>query len=74
MENFNSAVKYFDQCGESDSDDFKEALRIAGTNAQESDLREMWSEAKLVLPCPGRPGGVESLREVTRDSRLTAIA
>ena len=72
-ENFKNAVRYLDQCGEFEFDDFKEAHRIAGTNAQESELRQMWAEARLVLPGPGHPGGVESLRHVTRDSFMSAI-
>ena len=72
--NFKKAIKYLDGCAEFDFDDFKEAHRIAGTNTQESELREMWAESKLVLPGPGHSGGVESLREVTRDSFVTAIA
>ncbi len=74
IENFKKAVKYLDECGDFDFDDFKEAYRIAGTNAQESELREMWSEARLVLPGPGHPGGVGSLRQVTRDSFTAAAA
>jgi len=73
MENFKKAIKYLDGCDEFDYDDFKEAHRMAETNAQESELREMWAEAKLVLPGPGHSGGVESLREVTRDSFVTAV-
>jgi len=74
IEDFKKAVKHIDECGDFDFDDFKETNRIAGTNAQESELLEMWSEARLVLPGPGHPGGVESLRQVTRDSFIAAAA
>ena len=74
IKDFEKAVKYLDECDEFDFDNFKEAHRIAGTDTQESELREMWAEAKLVLPGPGHPGGVESLRQVTRDSFMTAAA
>ena len=74
IENFKKAINYLDGCDEFDFDDFKKAHRIAGTKSQESELREMWAEAKLVLPGPGHSGGVESLREVTRDSFVTGVA
>jgi hypothetical protein len=74
MESFKEAIRYLDSCKEFGFDAFKEAHRIAGTNAQESELSRMWAEAKLVLPGPGHSGGTESLREVTRDSFVTAVA
>jgi hypothetical protein len=74
IENFKKAIAYLDGCDEFGFEDFEEAHRIAGTNAQVSELREMWAEAKLVLPGPGHSSGVESLREVTRDSFVTAIS
>lgn len=73
IKNFKKAVRYLDRCGEFEFDNFIEAHRIAGTNAQESELRQMWGQAKLVLPGPGHPGGTESLRHVTRDSFTSAI-
>jgi hypothetical protein len=73
IENYEIAVKYLDECNEFDFDSLLEAHRIAGTEAKESDLREMWSEAKLVLPGPNNVGGVRSLQKITRDSLTSAI-
>jgi hypothetical protein len=73
IENYEKAVKYLDECNEFDFDGLLEAHRIAGTEAKESDLREMWSEAKLVLPGPNNVGGVQSLQKITRDSLTSAI-
>jgi len=74
IKNFNKAIKYLDQCGEFDFDYYKKVHHIAGTDTQKFDLSEMWSDAKLVLSSPGHPGGVESLREITRNSLLTGIS
>ena len=73
IENYEKAVKYLDECNEFDFDSLLEAHRIAGTEAKGSELREMWSEAKLVLPGPNNLGGVQSLRKITRDSFTEAI-
>lgn len=73
IENYEKAVKYLDGCSEWTFDNLIEAHRIAGTDAQESDLREMWSEAKLVLSGPDNLGGVQSLQKITRDSFTAAI-
>ncbi len=73
IENYKKALKYLDECDKFDFDTMIEAHRIAGTDAQESQLREMWSDAKLVLSGPDNLGGVQSLRKITRDSLTTAI-
>ena len=73
IENYKKAVKYLDKLEVFDFDSLKETHRIAGSEAQESQLREMWSDAKLVLPGPGNLGGTQSLRKITRDSFTEAI-
>jgi alpha-glucoside transport system substrate-binding protein len=72
IDRYDKAVKYLDQCDTFEFDNLVVAHRIAGTNAQESELREMWAEAKYVLPGPDTPGGVESLRPITRETFTTA--
>lgn len=41
IENFKKAVEHLDGCDEFDFEDFEEAHRIARTNVQVSELREM---------------------------------
>ena len=73
IERYKEAVIYLDGCETFDFDTLKEAHRIAGTEAQESQLSEMWSDAKLVLSGPDNLGGVQSLRKITRDAFTAAI-
>ena len=74
MENYRSALKYLDSCGDLTYEKLREAWRISGVDMPESQLRQQWSQADFILPTGGRPGGKESLRFMMRNTLIESIA
>jgi len=68
-----NAIKYLDDCAEFTFEAYQEAYRVAEIEQKESQLKHMWSQAKFVLPSDGLPGGVEALRQITRESFVDSI-
>ena len=68
-----NAIKFLDECDEFSSEKYQEAYRVADIEQKESQLQHMWSQSKFVLPSDGVPGGVEALRQITRDSFVDSI-
>ena len=68
-----NAIKYLDDCGEFTFEAYQEAYRVAEIEQKESQLQHMWSQAKFVLPSGNQPGGVEALRQITRESFVDSI-
>jgi hypothetical protein len=74
VENYRSALKYLDGCGDLTYEKLREAWHIAGVNMPESQLRQQWSQADYILPTGGQPGGKESLRFMMRNTLIESIA
>jgi hypothetical protein len=68
-----NAIKFLDECDEFSFEKYQEAYRVADIEQKESQLQHMWSQSKFVLPSDGVPGGVEALRQITRDSFVDSI-
>jgi hypothetical protein len=71
--NIEKAIQYLDTCEEFNFESYQESYKIAEVEQKESQLQHMWSQAKFVLPSGDLPGGVEALRQITRDSFVESI-
>jgi len=73
IDSLKNAIKYLDGCDEFTFEHYQEAYRVADIEQKESQLQHMWSQSKFVLPSDGLPGGVEALRQITRESFVESI-
>jgi hypothetical protein len=74
VDHYKRALKYLDGCGPLTIDKLRESQQIAGTPVPETQLRQMWDSAAIILSSNNEPGGHEYLRTAMRKTLTEGIS